>query len=109
MPRDLKTPLSKTTEPSFRTAFSSAKKSGKKTFNWKSKNYTTQTAENLAKNMSRKNLVKAEAKAYKKTVAAGNRPDDDVTPRKKTGLQKSREEQYQSYTKEHYNRYEKKK
>ena len=30
MSRDLKTPLSKTTEPSFRTAFSSAKKSGKK-------------------------------------------------------------------------------
>jgi hypothetical protein len=49
MPRDLKTPLSKTTEPSFRTAFSSAKKSGKKTFNWKSKNYTTQTAEDKAK------------------------------------------------------------
>ena len=49
MKRDLKTPLSKTTEPSFRTAFSSARKSGKKTFNWKSKNYTTQTAEDLAK------------------------------------------------------------
>jgi len=109
MSRDLKTPLSKTTEPSFRTAFSSAKKSGKKTFNWKSKNYTTKTAEDLAKNMSRKNLVKAEAKAYKKTVAAGNRPADDVTPRKSTGFQKSKEEQYQSYTKEHYNRYEKKK
>jgi len=49
MKRDLKTPLSKTTEPSFRTAFSRARKSGKKTFNWKSKNYTTQTAEELAK------------------------------------------------------------
>ena len=100
MPKDLKTPLSKTTEPSFRTAFSSAKKSGKKTFNWKSKNYTTQTAEDKAKNMSLKKLEKAEAKAYKNTVAAGNRPDDDVTPRKSTDLQKSKEEQYLSYTKE---------
>ena len=93
MPRDLKTPLSKTTEPSFRTAFSSARKSGKKTFNWKSKNYTTKTAEDKAKNMSNKNLFKAEEKAYKNTVAAGNRPDDDVTPRKDTDLQKSKEEQ----------------
>tara|TARA_R110001606_G_scaffold231499_1_gene379174 strand:- start:516 stop:839 length:324 start_codon:yes stop_codon:yes gene_type:complete len=100
MSRDLKTPLSKTTEPSFRTAFSSAKKSGKKTFNWKSKNYTTHTAEDLAKNMSNKNLFKAEGKAYKNTVAAGNRPNDDVTPRKDTDLQKSKEEQYRSYTKE---------
>jgi len=109
MARDLKNPLAKTTEPSFRTAFSTARKSGKKTFNWKSKNYTTKTAEDLAKNMSRKNLVKAEAKAYKKTVAAGNRPKDDTTIRKKTGLQKSRTEQFLSYSKEHYNRYEKKK
>tara|TARA_R110000868_G_scaffold74114_3_gene214431 strand:- start:486 stop:872 length:387 start_codon:yes stop_codon:yes gene_type:complete len=54
MPRDLKTPLSKTTEPSFRTAFSSAKKSGKKTFNWKSKNYTTQTAEEKGQKMINK-------------------------------------------------------
>ena len=53
MSRDLKTPLSKTTEPSFRTAFSSAKKSGKKTFNWKSKNYTTQTAEEKATSLKK--------------------------------------------------------
>lgn len=100
MKRDLKNPLAPTTEPSFRTAFSTAKKSGKKTFNWQSKNYTTTTAEELAKNMSNKNLYKAEKNAYKNTVAVGNRPDDDVTPRKSTDLQKSKEEQYQSYTKE---------
>ena len=100
MARDLKNPLAKTTEPSFRTAFSTARKSGKKTFNWKSKNYTTKTAEDLAKNMSTKNLEKASAKAYKKTVAAGNRPADDTTPRKSTGLQKSREEQFKSYNRE---------
>lgn len=100
MARDLKNPLSPSTVPSFRTAFSTAKKSGKKTFNWQSKNYTTTTAKELAKNMSNKNLYKAETKAYKNTVNAGNRPDDDVTPRKTTDLQKSKEEQYQSYTKE---------
>ena len=109
MARDLKNPLAKTTEPSFRTAFSTARKSGKKTFNWKSKNYTTKTADDLAKNMSTKNLEKASAKAYKKTVAAGNRRDDGTTSRKSTGLQKSREEQFKSYSKEHMNRYEKKK
>jgi len=100
MARDLKNPLSPSTVPSFRTAFSSARKSGKKTFNWKNSNYTTQTAEDKAKNMSLKKLEKVEAKAYKNTVAAGNRPNDDVTPRKSTDLQKSTEEQYQSYTKE---------
>ena len=100
MKRDLKNPLAPTPEPSFRTAFSTAKKLGKKTFNWQSKNYTTTTAEELAKNMSNKNLYKAEKNAYKITVAVGNRPDDDVTPRKSTDLQKSKEEQYQSYTKE---------
>jgi|TARA_B110000914_G_C15134316_1_gene296437 hypothetical protein len=100
MARDLKNPLSPSTVPSFRTAFSSARKSGKKTFNWKNKNYTTATAEDKAKNMSLKKLEKVEAKAYKNTVAAGNRPNDDVTPRKSTDLQKSKEEQYQSYTKE---------
>ena len=100
MTRDLKNPLSPSTVPSFRTAFSTAKKSGKKTFNWKSKNYTTTTAKELAKNMSNKDLDKAEAKAYKNTVRVGNRPDDDVTPRKYTDLQKSTEEVFQSYSKE---------
>jgi hypothetical protein len=100
MKRDLKNPLSPSTVPSFRTAFSTARKSGKKIFNWKNKNYTTTTAEDKAENMSLKNLEKAEVKAYKNTVAAGNRPNDDVTARKSTDLQKSREEQYQSYTKE---------
>tara|TARA_R100000951_G_C2586358_1_gene163569 strand:- start:443 stop:784 length:342 start_codon:yes stop_codon:yes gene_type:complete len=100
MKRDLKNPLSPTIVPSFRTAFSTAKKTGKKIFNWQNKNYTTTTAEELAKNMSNKNLSKAEAKAYKNTVRVGNRPDDDVTPRKYTDLQKSREEVFQSYSKE---------
>ena len=100
MARDLKNPLSPSTVPSFRTAFSAARKSGKKTFNWKNSNYTTQTAEDKAKNMSLKKLEKFEAEAYKNTVAAGNRPNDDVTPRKSTDLQKSKEEQYRSYTKE---------
>jgi|TARA_B110000093_G_C12876191_1_gene369888 hypothetical protein len=44
----------KTTEPSFRTAFSSAKKSGKKTFNWNGKKYTTQTAEEKATSLKNK-------------------------------------------------------
>jgi hypothetical protein len=100
MKRDLKTPLSKTTEPSFRTAFSENKKAGKKQFQWKNKNYSTQTASELAKNMSNKNLHKAEMKAYKNTVNVGNRPDDDVTPRKMTDLQKSTEEVFTSYSKE---------
>jgi len=100
MARDLKNPLSPSTVPSFRTAFSTAKKSGKKTFNWKNKNYTTTTAANLAKNMSNKNLYKAETTAYKNTVKVGNRPDDNVTPRKSTDLQKSTEEVFQSYSKE---------
>jgi len=100
MARDLKNPLSPSTVPSFRTAFSTARKSGKKTFNWKNNNYTTQTAEDKAKNMSDKKLYKAETKAYNNTVNVGNRPDDDVTPRKKTDLQKSTEEVFQSYSKE---------
>lgn len=100
MKRDLKNPLSRTPVPSFRTAFSTAKKSGKKTFNWNNKNYTTTTADELAKNMSNKNLSKAEEKAYKKTVRVGNRPNDDVTPRKSTDLQKSTEEVFQSYSRE---------
>ena len=70
MKKDLKTPLSKTTEPSFRTAFSSAKKSGKKTFNWKSKNYTTQTAEEKGQKMinKAKSIFKStgSTKGYKK-------------------------------------------
>ena len=100
MARDLKNPLSPSTVPSFRTAFSTAKKSGKKIFNWKNKNYTTTTADNLAKNMSNKDLYKAETQAYKNTVNVGNRPDDNVTPRKSTDLQKSTEEVFQSYSKE---------
>ena len=96
MKRDLKNPLSKTPEPSFRTAFSSARKSGKKTFNWKNKNYTTQTAEDKAKNMSLKNLEKAEDKAYvKKNVAIGveNKPLGK-------DLQKSTTEIHNSYKNE---------
>ena len=99
MPRDLKTPLSKTTEPSFRTAFSSAKKSGKKTFNWKSKNYTTQTAEEKAKKMSYKDLKKA-----KKFVDAANKAySNEYVAKGYTGkpagkdLQKSTQEIANSY------------
>tara|TARA_R110000744_G_C19062020_1_gene529061 strand:+ start:287 stop:580 length:294 start_codon:yes stop_codon:yes gene_type:complete len=90
MKRDLGSPLAPTPKPSFRTAFSSAKKSGKKTFNWKNSEYTTETAEERAKNMSTKNVFDAQEKAYRKSVAAG----------KNTDLKKSKEEQYKSYTKE---------
>lgn len=100
MARDLKNPLAETPVPSFRTAFSTAKKSGKKTFNWQNKNYTTTTAKELAKNMTNKNLYNAEMKAFKRTVAVGNRPDDSVTPMKYTDLQKSTEEVFQSYSSE---------
>ena len=96
MKRDLKNPLSQTPTPSFRTAFSSARKSGKKTFNWKNKNYTTTTAEDKAKNMSLKKLEKAEDKAYvKKNVAIGveNKPLGK-------DLQKSTTEIHNSYKNE---------
>ena len=71
MPRDLKTPLSKTTEPSFRTAFSSARKSGKKTFNWKSKNYTTQTAEEKSIKMTKSQLKSESNKSYESAKKSG--------------------------------------
>tara|TARA_B110000977_G_C10679757_1_gene339058 strand:- start:58 stop:372 length:315 start_codon:yes stop_codon:yes gene_type:complete len=96
MARDLKNPLSQSTVPSFRTAFSTAKKSGKKTFNWQNKNYTTQTAEDKAKNMSYKDLRKAEDNAYvKKNVAIGveNKPLGK-------DLQKSTTEIHNSYKNE---------
>tara|TARA_R110000796_G_scaffold173244_1_gene290181 strand:+ start:109 stop:423 length:315 start_codon:yes stop_codon:yes gene_type:complete len=101
MKRDLKNPLSKTTEPSFRTAFSSAKKSGKKTFNWKSKNYTTQTAEEKAKKMSYKDLKKAESKAQEKkwdAFGVESKP-------KGRDLQKSTTEIHNSYKKVKDKRY----
>ena len=104
MARDLKNPLSPSTVPSFRTAFSTAKKSGKKTFNWKNNNYTTQTAEDKAKNMSDKNLDKSASIAYKKSVAAGNYPDDNVTPMKYNDLQKSTGEVFASYSSEQLKR-----
>ena len=74
--RDLKNPLSPTPNPSFRTAFSSAKKSGKKTFNWKNSEYTTETAEekgqNLINKAKYKELEKASNKAnYNMNVAHG--------------------------------------
>jgi len=101
MKRDLKNPLAPSTEPSFRTAFSTAKKSGKKTFNWKNKNYTTQTAQDKAKNMSYKDLIKAENNAYvKKNVAIGveNKPLGK-------DLQKSTTEIHNSYKNETYKRH----
>tara|TARA_R110000751_G_scaffold22405_1_gene63180 strand:+ start:196 stop:555 length:360 start_codon:yes stop_codon:yes gene_type:complete len=99
MSRDLKTPLSKTTEPSFRTAFSSAKKSGKKTFNWKSKNYTTQTAEEKATSLKKKG-----GKPGKKFVDAANKAySNEYVAKGGTGkpagkdLQKSTQEIANSY------------
>ena len=46
-------------EKTFRSAFSSAKKSGKKTFKHKGKSYTTQTAAEKAKKQSYDNMVKS--------------------------------------------------
>jgi hypothetical protein len=49
---------------SFSEAFNKAKKSGKKTFNWKGKSYTTKTAEEKAKTLSDKELKRYSEDAY---------------------------------------------
>ena len=59
-----KKPVAKKTTPTFRSSFATAKKSGKKTFVWKGKKYTTQTAEEKAVNMTDKQLEKADNDAY---------------------------------------------
>ena len=51
-------------EKSFRESFSSAKKAGKKTFTWKGKSYSTQTAEEKAVNITDKQLEKAGIDSY---------------------------------------------
>ena len=61
----------KTTGPSFRTAFSSAKKSGKKTFNWNGKKYTTQTAEERAIKMTESQLKSESNKSYESAKESG--------------------------------------
>ncbi len=58
-----KTDSSKT-KSTFRSAFAAAKKAGKKTFVWKGKKYTTQTAEEKAVNMTDKQLEKAGNDSY---------------------------------------------
>ena len=98
----------KTTEPSFRTAFSSAKKSGKKTFNWNGKKYTTQTAEEKGQKM----INKAEStfkstgssKGYEKLSEVAQRANENMhiangTESKPLGkdLQKSTREINNSY------------
>ena len=57
-----KKPVAK--KQTFRNAFSTAKKSGKKTFMYNDKKYTTQTAEEKALKMTDKQLEKASDKAY---------------------------------------------
>lgn len=71
MKRDLKNPLAPSTEPSFRTAFSTAKKAGKKIFNWKNKNYTTQTASEKALNLTDSQLKSANDESYNKQKKSG--------------------------------------
>ena len=63
-------------EKTFRSAFSSAKKSGKKTFKHKGKSYTTQTAAEKAKKQSYDNMVKSwksSGKKYKKNPSKSNK------------------------------------
>lgn len=63
-------------EKTFRSAFSSAKKSGKKTFTYKGKPYTTQTAAEKAKKQSTLNLVeswRSSGKKYKKKPSKSNK------------------------------------
>lgn len=59
-----KKPVAKKTTSTFRSSFASAKKSGKKTFVWKGKKYTTQTAEEKALNMTDKKLKQEGSDAY---------------------------------------------
>lgn len=96
MARDLKNPLAKTTEPSFRTAFSTARKSGKKTFNWKSKNYTTKTAEEKASKLKKTNLKKFQSESSKAKTNYYNAIGVESKPKGKN-LQKSTKEISDSY------------
>jgi len=92
----MKKPLSKTTEPSFRTAFSTAKKSGKKTFNWKSKNYTTKTAEEKASKLKKTNYKKFKSEKNKANTNYSNAVGVEGKPKGKN-LQKSTKEISDSY------------
>lgn len=86
---------------SFRESFSSAKKAGKKTFTWKGKSYSTQTAEEKAVNMTDKQLEKAgedsydDAKVKLKTVKT-----DSGSYEKRLFGSKSHNEIMDSYTNE---------
>ena len=62
--------VKKTATPSFRSSFASAKKSGKKTFTWSGKRYTTQTANNAAKKMGTIELHRAQIKNSDKRAKA---------------------------------------
>ena len=100
---------------SFRDAFSSARKSGKKTFNWtnkqgKTNSYTTQTAEEKAQYLKDTNqhekfnseMIKAGGNYFKAHgVERG--------PAASESLQKSTNEIYNSYKKVLFNDIEKKK
>lgn len=55
----------------FRKAFSSAKKKGQKTFTYKGKRYTTQTAAEKAKKLTDKELESAANKSYTKAKLSG--------------------------------------
>lgn len=78
MKQDLKT---------FRTAFRKAKKEGKKSFFYKGKNFSTETAEEKAKKLSDKELGSAREKAY--------------TDAKRSGWTQSKKEISESYTNEY--------
>jgi len=74
----------------FRAAFSSAKKSGKKTFTWNGKSYTTTTAEEKAENMSMTELEKEYDKHIDFDGPKSGKP-------KSKSLKKSTEEIKKSY------------
>lgn len=97
MKRDLKNPLAPTTEPSFRTAFSTAKGKGKKTFNWKNNNYTTETAEERAQKLKDSgNYSKLNKEQDKATYNYYKAVGVEGTPLGKD-LQKSTKEIHDSY------------
>ena len=83
----------------FGSAFSSARKAGKKTFTWKGKSYTTKTADDVKKAASKKAASKKVVSKSKTKVKApsgpegpGNDPRYDPKPGQKSTMMRNRPE-----------------
>jgi predicted metal-dependent hydrolase len=76
----------------FRKSFASARKSGNKTFNYRGKKYTTETAEEKAKTMKPSNLVdsatKADVRYGKKPTKSNKEIKDSYAKSMKTRFKK---------------------